>query len=164
MTRSETSKIVFMLAATLQHQSGSIGDVESLVAGWHLALEDVDYPDAEAAVRVYLRTGKWFPAPSEIRNLVAKRVLNLPDAPDAWTMVLRHLRDYHPVNAHPFDGPEAVKLAVAAMGGFHTLRMSEHPEKDRDQFMRVYPTYLRRAEQETDLRSVPDALPERTLQ
>lgn len=148
MTKSECAKLIAVLLAT--YPSADPPSVPALTAAWEMSLGDVPYPAAEAAIRAYVKTGRFFPTPAEIRGLVASRGGIVPDAGDAWAMVRRHLRETNTVTGGMFAGPEPVRQAVEAIGGWWRLRMSETPEADRAAFGRVYEVYRQRAIADVD--------------
>ncbi len=140
MNRAETSKVVLMLSATLQQQNGgAVGDTDGLISGWHLVLEPVPYAEAEQAVRAYLRTEKWFPAPSELLAVVAH---GAPTPYAGWQQALDHLRASQPPNLREFAGHEFVRQAVKAVGGWSHLRNAERPDREREAFLAAYAEVL----------------------
>lgn len=148
MNRTECARLIANLLAN--YHNADVPSVEALVSAWALVLGDVPYPAAEAAVVAHIRTSTFFPTAAEILALVAAGSGIVPTTGDAWAMVQRHLRDYGPGAGAVFTGPEPVRQAVNAMGGWWVLRMSETPVRDQAAFVRVYETYAKRAIAEMD--------------
>ena len=61
------------------------------------------------------------------------------------------MKDHGYLNPPPFMGPKPVADAVQAIGGFHRLRTSTDPAKDREAFVRAYDTYAQRAARDLDV-------------
>lgn len=68
MTNTQAAQIVSILIATWPNHP--VPDPHALVKSWELALRDVEMQAAEQALQQYLETGKFFPAPAEIRAIV----------------------------------------------------------------------------------------------
>ncbi len=68
MTNTQAAQLVSILIATWPNHP--VPDPHALVRSWELALHDVEMQDAEHALQQYLETGKFFPAPAEIRAIV----------------------------------------------------------------------------------------------
>ena len=68
MTNSQAAQLVSILIATWPNHP--VPDPHALVKSWELALHDVEMHDAERALQQYLETGRFFPAPAEIRTIV----------------------------------------------------------------------------------------------
>ena len=150
MTREEAGRLVAVFKAAWPNHP--VPNAEALVTAWEIALADVPYGMAQQAAAMYLREGRFFPAPAEIRTLVIDRLGILPDGGEAWRMVLDRMRSTYPGReAAPWAIPEAVRLAVEAVGGLHTLRMSDEPGADQARFLKVYGTYRQRAARELDV-------------
>lgn len=149
MTREECARVIAVLRSVYPDQV--IADVQALVAAWEMALGDVPYEAVNAALTRYVRTAKWMPKPSEIRQLVAEAGGVVPDEGTAWEMVLRHMREHGYLNPPPFAGPAAVADAVRAIGGWRQLRTSTDSESDRTAFCRAYATTRARALADLDL-------------
>lgn len=150
MTRQEVGKLVAVCIATWPNHP--VDNVAALVSAWELALGDVPYEVGNAALATYLREGTFFPAPAEIRTLAVEAVAGLPDAGDAWRLVLDRMKATYPgIPASPWDAPEPVRKTVDAMGGMEPLRRSENPGADHARFAKTYAVYRQRAAREADL-------------
>lgn len=142
MNRAETAGILAIALEAYQHAAPN---PDALLSAWHMALDDVPADVAALALRRHVRENKWFPKPAEMRSQCVAMTHAIPEPGDAWAMVQQHMRDHGYLNPPPFVGPDCVAEAVRAMGGWHQLRRSEQPERDREQFMRLYQTYQTRA-------------------
>lgn len=150
MNREEAGRLVAVCVATWS--SHPVGDPAALVTAWEMALADVPYPLGQRALGLYLREGRFFPAPAEVRALVVDQLGVIPEEGEAWRMVVARMRTTYPgIPAAPWAAPEPVRLAVEAMGGMHVLRLSDDPGDDQKRFFRVYRTYRQRAARELDV-------------
>lgn len=63
---------------------------EDTVRAWNYAFDDCTDAQVEAAVAAYVKRGKFFPKPAELRELLAEAAVDLiPEA--AWAEVLRQV-------------------------------------------------------------------------
>jgi hypothetical protein len=143
MTRQEAARVLAVIQS--RYPQANFGRPETAAEAWAMTLDDVPYGSVMTALGSWFKANRWPPDPSELRGLVLAEANAVPDAADAWEMVLRHMRENGRIGGFPFAGPEPVRQAVEAIGGWHVLRMSEFPGKDRESFERVYPTYAKRA-------------------
>ena len=67
MTYEQTGGILAVLAAAWPHRDAP--DAGATATAYHLAWEDLPLRSVERAVKEWMQTGKFFPAPSEIRAL-----------------------------------------------------------------------------------------------
>ena len=70
MTRDETKRIIGLLIAA--YPARKIEDMSALVDSYWLGLDDCDYPAVELACKKLIRLNKFFPAVSEIRDIIAE--------------------------------------------------------------------------------------------
>ena len=70
MTRDETKRIIGLLIAA--YPARKIEDMSALVDSYWLGLDDLDYPAVELACKKLIRLNKFFPAVSEIRDIIAE--------------------------------------------------------------------------------------------
>lgn len=150
MTLQEAGQLLALVKS--RYPNANFGDPRTAARAWEMTLDDVPYEAAESALRAWFKRDKWPPDPSELRGLILSAIAEVPESGDAWEMVRAHLRATYPGLPGPgFAGPEAVRRAVEALGGWHALRVSEQPERDRDAFFRVYPQYAKRAAATVDV-------------
>lgn len=149
MNRVEAGKLLAVIQSRYPH--ANLGDPDAAATAWALTLDDVPYPAAVAVLGPWFKGERFAPDPSELRSRILAAAAGLPEAGDAWAMVLRHIRDNGEVGGRPFSGPEPVAQAVRAMGGWRVIRHSESPDKDRERFFATYPTYAKRWAAEADV-------------
>ena len=85
MNHKEVGRLVSLLADAYPHVAVRKGTVEA----YSLALIDLPWDEARAAVIEHLGTSRFWPSIAEIRELVARRRTGLPDAETAWAIVVR---------------------------------------------------------------------------
>lgn len=149
MTRDEAGRLLTILRAT--YHNVKLDNPQATVDAWHLALADAPFGLMQRAARGWIGTEKWFPTPAELRLLAIDQAGVLPSVPEAWAMVLAHIRGTGLIGGAPFSGPREISQAVAAIGGWRVLRMSEDPGRDRQAFGRAYETYRMRTAREMDM-------------
>lgn len=145
MTSDEVARLLAVIRARYPTSKVWEQDGAMTLQAWHRTLADCPYQETQLALDEWMRVEKWAPDPAELRDAVAKRVLDLPDGTEAWRMVQSAIAAYYP----GFDNsgivlPAAVRKAVNAIGGLHGLKLSEHREHDRDAFVAAYATERRR--------------------
>jgi hypothetical protein len=67
MNRTDAAHVVAVLTATWP--SHPIPDPDALVTAWAIGLDGIDLDEANDAIARWIQTGKFFPAPAEIRSL-----------------------------------------------------------------------------------------------
>ena len=70
MTRDETKRIIGLLIAA--YPARKIEDMSALVDSYWLGLDDFDYPAVELACKSSIRSSKFFPSISELRDIIAQ--------------------------------------------------------------------------------------------
>lgn len=122
MNKSETAKLLALLKEHADHKDVTPATVEY----WHLAMDDIPFPAAMAAYRLWIRSKKWMPKPSEIRDLVDEHVYGIPTAETARAQVERSLKENkgpgHPVAYTP---DEIVVKALREAGGSSVFRNAQ---------------------------------------
>jgi hypothetical protein len=79
------------------------------------AVEDLPFEAVKNAANMFARTGKFFPKPAELRELIEP---NLDDrAERAWSAVLRETRRVGYVGTPKFDDEVTLRAAVGLFGG-----------------------------------------------
>lgn len=97
MTKAETVKMLSMLHSVWSHVDLS----EKRIAVYHAVLSHLTFEDASRAAISWIATGKYFPVPSELLELVAEKETSGLTAGDSWENALRFVRRYG-----FSDGPE----------------------------------------------------------
>lgn len=133
MRESEALKLVAVLKGAYPRQPTDEATAEVYVG----FLVDLDYEQANDAIRRLIQTSRFFPTIAEIREEVAETACGLPSVTEALAMVLErnHLSDEE-LAANPL--PEAVKKAYRIVGGSWAFRTSENPVALRAQFRDAY--------------------------
>ncbi|MCA9878491.1 MAG: hypothetical protein KC442_11935 [Thermomicrobiales bacterium] len=108
---------------------------------WHMALEDLPTPAVMQVVPDLMRESVFPPDPADIRSRIFAHSGLLPEADQAWGMVVDQVKG----RRDPATTPMTVKLCIKDIGGIFMLRQSEHPERDRDRFIKAYSARRREA-------------------
>ena len=148
MTKSEAASLVALAAASYPGmQEKNLGPTAQV---WMELLADMPFPLAKQAVMKHITTGKFFPTVAEIRQQAEaltrkERVLT---AEEAWEEVMLKIK-----NQTPGYSSLLVKRAVEAVGGINTIGYTDMSEIGvvRAHFLRVYETYLRRAQDDKEI-------------
>lgn len=119
MTRDETKKIMTVISTT--YPTYKPDDKSATINIWHMMLEDYNYKQVDAALRVYIRTNKTAFAPS-IGQLIGiiddlqNESTELTDG-EAWNLVHTAICDsaYHAVERFA-ELPPMVQRAVGSAG------------------------------------------------
>lgn len=130
---------------------------EDTVTAWSWAFDDIPRPMAEAAAKRWIKTGKFFPRPAELLELIGVAVVApglLPEA--AWAEVLREVSRvgfnrpplfqfgrFQPAPVLEFSSP-LIAEAVDAVG-WETICTSDKPEVVRAQFVKTLDAIARRS-------------------
>jgi len=120
------------------------------VQAYEWALDDVPFHDGERAVKVWIRTGKFFPKPAELREIVSKAALGENEiAESAWVEVQREIKRVGFNRPRIFTGGRflepptrafsspLIEQAVASVG-WDILCTADDVSKVREQFLWTY--------------------------
>lgn len=137
MNRSETAKILAVIAAAWPNARASDLDVNLQVDVWADLLEDLDYRACSLAVRSLAQTQKFAPGVAEIRAYV----LELERGPvrpggEAWRDFLDAVSRYGAYRTPAFADP-IVSRCVTSLG-WQELCLSENQVADRARFIELY--------------------------
>lgn len=149
MNQHETTQLLAVLQS--RYPQMKTGDPVAMVTAWHMTLEDVPYSACTLAVRKWFKQSKWAPDPAELRQTVLAQLDALPEASEAWELVVRHIRQNGLIGGKQFDGPAVISETVRAIGGWYHVRMSTDPNADREAFLRAYATYAKRTMGEVNI-------------
>lgn len=144
MNRAEVAKVIGVIRARYPRAEWGPDD-KLTVEVWHMSLGDLPPDPVLAALRALFEESPFAPDPSEIRARILADSGQVPDPADAWAIARRAIAAYYPGHPFRFTMPEAVRQAINAIGGLHTLKLSEQPGADREAFLRAYATYRKRA-------------------
>lgn len=166
MTESEARKLVAVAVAACPTQGGRMGrdQIADMGTAWTMLLEDISYEDGSAALKRWLATSHWLPAPAQIRTIVseAKHGRRRPGG-DAWGDVLSEVGRTGRYRRPQFTDP-LVARAVEALGWVQICD-SENAIADRARFVELYDRLAAHAAEDISVGSLPGvarpALPER---
>lgn len=138
MKLSEAVRIVSRLQAAYPRQEYPDSTAE-IYAG---ALLDLEAEDVEHAAVYLVRTSKWFPTISEIRERVAEDRADLPEPEMAWAEVREAIGRYGLDQTRPAWSCAEIGDAVRVLG-WRTLCTSTNIGLERERWIKTY-TALRR--------------------
>ena len=112
MERTDVTRLLGVLKAAWPDRPIN----EETVTAYEMAWSDLPFELGQGAVAEHLRTGKFFPAPSEIRELALRAGVGLPAAEIAWQEAQRVTSGYRPGDAPPVWSSKVLEDTVAAVG------------------------------------------------
>jgi hypothetical protein len=141
MTLSETTKLLSLLCLAFNPGERAQKAAE-MAAMYHRAWEALPFDVAQRAVDAWLATGRFFPAPSEIRRLALCDALDLPPAPLAWDEVRKRIADVGHYGV-PRWSTAVLERAVRAVG-WRSICLCDDADLGtlRAQFRRAYEAAL----------------------
>jgi hypothetical protein len=86
-----------------------------MIRVWSRMLSDVPFVEASSALEEILSTAKHPPSIGEIREVIARRRVNAPDAAEAWEEVRKAIQS-HGYNRTPKWSSPMIAAAVEAFG------------------------------------------------
>jgi hypothetical protein len=142
VNHQEVGRLVSLLADAYPHVSVRKGTVEA----YSLALIDLPWNEARAAVLEHLGTSRFWPSIAEIRELVARRRTGLPDAETAWATVAQAAEAANREIAERgsyYRVPFACELIERAVGviGWERIRSGEDRSILSAQFRRLFESW-----------------------
>lgn len=144
MKLSEVTRLLSSLKSQYQHKFV----IDANTAGVWLELLNqhpvIPYEAAHQAALVWMQDNDWPPSAKDLRDIIAERVVGIPDAATAWTQLQDWLKAGYPgmPDRRP-PLPALIADAVREIGGTSMVRNAERPDKVRDQFVRAYDTRRR---------------------
>lgn len=137
MNRAEASQLVAVLLAAYPAQAERIPSLETTAEVYEQFLSDLDYAEADRAVRALIAESKWLPTVAEIRDRVAEEAVGA-NAPElAWEEVLRQVRRVGSYGTPTFSDP-CTERAVASLGWRAICDSRSDDWTRRAQFIRAY--------------------------
>lgn len=144
MTRADVAKLIGIIKARYPRAEWGPDDALTVEA-WHMSLGDLPLEPVTTALRSLFEQSPFPPDPVDVRSWLLAKSGVAPDPADAWQTARAAIAAYYPGHPFRFEMPETVRQAINAIGGLHTLKMSETPAADREAFLRAYATYRKRA-------------------
>jgi hypothetical protein len=156
VTESEAKQAVAIALAACPSHAAKLGldEVKLMIKAWAMLLEDLESAAVMAALKRYLATSHWLPAPAQIRALVAeaKHGRRRPGA-DAWEDVRKAIGAVGRYRTPAFTDP-LVARAVSALG-WRELCDSENSTSDRARFVELYDQYASSAVEDATVGALP---------
>lgn len=108
------------------------------------ALKDIPLAQASLALSNSIKTLKWFPKPSELRELAIPQERLSADT--AWVEVSELIRDFCGTDRKPSFSSPLIEQAVRAVGGLDYIWMAgiEQQGYIRHSFIKAYDGYVQR--------------------
>lgn len=144
MTPKQAAQLVAILKASFP--STNIG--AETVKVYAAMMADLDFIDAQRAIREVIAEARFFPTIAEIRERVAENATCLPSAEQAWLEVSRAALRWDGGDSGTWWPEWTTKLipdALVGIGGLGCVTTSTNPSADRAQFIRIF-NNLRRHE------------------
>jgi len=139
------------VAEILSLVSGAITNAPQLKANnfeaYHLVLKDLPADVLRAAALEYIKDATFFPSAGELRKAAMRlmeRAQGIPSAQDAWAEVCKSFGSHGYYRGAPDWSHPLIGKAVAGIGGYAALCISENPPADRARFLQAYDSYLER--------------------
>lgn len=137
MNKAETAKILALLKEHADNKTMTPETVEY----WAIALDDIPYPAALAAYKHWIRTKKWMPKPSEIRDLVDEKVFGIPSPESARAQAERAIRENYPGHPVKYTPDKLVLDALRTIGGAHMFRNAQSARESESLWSRFAVVY-----------------------
>ncbi len=163
MTRDETVRLLAILRSIWPQEAVT----DATLTGWTWAFEDMPYADVEAAAKTWIKTGKFFPRPAELLDLIGRAVTGDIVPETAWQEVLREVRRvgfnrlptfcngrFEPVPERSFSSA-LIARAVDAIG-WETICTSDRPEIVYAQFTKALAALNHRAVRDVQTGTIVD--------
>lgn len=142
MTITEAAEMLAVLKAAWPNHPL---DVATGAKVYHRALQDIPGHLVEKALDEWLRTGKFFPAPSEIRALALRAGLDTPSAEEAWAEVEYQFHHGPYAKEFPKWSTQILEQTVRTLG-WEQMRATDDSDMGtlRAQFRNTYDSYAKR--------------------
>jgi len=114
---------------------------------YHMILGDLDAKMLELAAKEMGRKKTFFPTAGEIRKAawaLVEKANGIPSANDAWAEVCKSFGSHGYYRGAPDWSNPLIGKAIAGIGGYAALCISENPPADRARFLQAYDSYLER--------------------
>lgn len=155
MTEQETAQIVYVIGATYpsMFQKYDKEMYARLVRAWHMVLQDFDYAEANAGLRIFLssETKGFPPSPGQIVEciqMLRPTAETEMTATEAWGLVLKAVRNSAYNAEDEFERlPPICKRAVGSPGNLREMALMDSTavgSVEQSHFIRTYNTMVER--------------------
>jgi hypothetical protein len=138
VTRKEATQIVAMLQGAFPQRQLP----DSTIEVYAMALADLDFELARAAVMRLVQTSRFLPTIAEIREAAVRDRVSLPTPEEAWGIVRRAIGQHGSYRVPVFDCDE-IHDAVRDIG-WKEICLSEQPASTRARFIDAYKSRVER--------------------
>ena len=139
MTRAEAAKLLSVLRAGFPRAFAQIDaeQADMMISVWAEMLEDLTYPQVNAAVRALFQTNTFMPSIAEIRQTVVKMQRGpVRQGAEGWRDFLDAVSRFGFYRDPEFNDPLVARCVDAL--GWQTLCSSENQVSDRARFIDLY--------------------------
>ncbi len=139
MNRNETISLLTALKMLDRQDRVTLDDVT--IDLWSSLLHDIPAAAGMDAVKRWMLTSKWFPAPVEIRDLVFAHVCGLPTVETARRQIEQAMRQNYPGMPAKYTPDRIVLEAAREVGGVYVFRVAQSERETADLWRRFVTTY-----------------------
>jgi len=114
---------------------------------YHSILADLDAGLLNLAAKEIGRKSTFYPTAGELRKAawsLVEKANGIRSAHDAWAEVCKSFGSHGYYRGAPDWSTPLIGKAIAAIGGYHELCISENTAADRARFLQAYESYLER--------------------
>lgn len=109
---------------------------EGIARVWHAVLGELDEQYVQEAVKQWVMTEQWFPAPAQIRKVAIQRQTGLMAPSQAWNAVVTMVESR---DSSVWKATHTIaKQALRDIGGPHTITASTDLTWVRDRYLKAY--------------------------
>lgn len=155
MNKQETAIVLRILRTVWPNEQIS----EDRITAYQWAFEDLEYKTVEDAVKRWMKTGKFFPKPAEILDIIGTEQVGSDLIPEtAWAEVMKEASRKGLNGRREFSHP-LIEQAVESVGWYEICMTdySKHPTL-RAQFREALKALQAREIQKVQLGGRPDSL------
>lgn len=159
MNDLEARKLVAIAIASCPDQGFKLDrtQIDTMGIAWTALLADISYDDGRAALKRYLATSHWLPAPAQLRAIVAETVHGRArPGGDAWGDVLKLVGRFS-VYRYPTaaDVADPVTWACISRLGWRELCNSTNQTADRARFIELYDQLAEHEHEDRTVETLP---------
>lgn len=126
---------------------------DQALALWYEQLKDLDYTEAETALKAWVATNKWSPSIAELREQAAEiRNGAIQDWSEAWEQVIKAIGRFgYYDEERAMNSMDEMTQVVVKRLGFRNLCMSENLTAERANFRMIYEQIATRKKKEQQI-------------